>query len=305
MLHRTVLAMVGYVTIQHRTVAANGLEFGILEEGSGPLALCLHGFPDTARTWRHLLPELAATGYHAVAPFLRGYAPTSIPEDGAYQAGALAADANALHAALGGDGDAVLVGHDWGAFAAYGAGSLAPERWRRIVAMSVPPPAATARAMTSYDQVKRSFYIFMFQSPRAETIVGGNGMAFFDRLWQDWAPGYDAAEDVSAVKESLADPDRLGAAIGYYRAMVNPASHLPRYSQEQEALGKITPQPVLYLHGEDDGSLRVDSAETVAAQLSSASRVELIPGVGHFPHLEQPAKVNEKILSWLGGKDGD
>src|SRR5690242_7115926 len=102
-----------------RTVSANGLEFGYLSEGpaDGPLALCLHGFPDTAYGWRHLLPELAERGYRAVAPFLRGYAPTSVPADGAYQTGALAADAIALHEALGGGPDAVLIGHDWGAAA--------------------------------------------------------------------------------------------------------------------------------------------------------------------------------------------
>ena len=89
---------------------ANGLEFAYLTDGpeDGPLALCLHGFPDTAHTWRYLLPELAAAGFRAVAPFLRGYAPTAIPADGRYQVGALVRDANALHEALGGGDDAVL-----------------------------------------------------------------------------------------------------------------------------------------------------------------------------------------------------
>src|SRR6476646_5540966 len=110
-------------------IAANGLTFAYLEAGSGPLALCLHGFPDSAHTWRHLLPALADAGYHAVAPFQRGYAPTGLPADGAYQTGALAADANALHEALGGSGDAVLIGHDWGATATYAAAAHAPSRW--------------------------------------------------------------------------------------------------------------------------------------------------------------------------------
>src|SRR5690606_35104397 len=103
------------MTIIEGTIEANGLSFGYLAAGGeGPLALCLHGFPDSAHTWRHLLPELAAAGYRAVAPFLRGYAPTAVPADGYYQSGAVATDANALHDALGGDGDAVLIGHDWG-----------------------------------------------------------------------------------------------------------------------------------------------------------------------------------------------
>ena len=96
--------------MEQRTVTANGLEFAYLTDGpdDGPLALCLHGFPDTAHTWRYLLPELAAAGFHAVAPFLRGYAPTAIPADGRYQVGALVQDANALHEVLGGGDDAVI-----------------------------------------------------------------------------------------------------------------------------------------------------------------------------------------------------
>src|SRR5258706_4524759 len=93
-------------------VTANGLEFAALAEGpdDGPLALCLHGFPDSAHTWRHLLPELAAAGFRAVAPWMRGYAPTAVPADGSYGTGALAADARALHEALGGDEGAVPIG---------------------------------------------------------------------------------------------------------------------------------------------------------------------------------------------------
>ena len=121
--------------MKQRTINANGLDFACLVDGpdDGPLALCLHGFPDTAHTWRYLLPELAAAGFHAVAPFLRGYAPTSIPADGRYQIGALVQDITALHEALGGGPDAVIVGHDWGALATYARGGpparpLAPRR---------------------------------------------------------------------------------------------------------------------------------------------------------------------------------
>src|SRR5437879_3152644 len=103
-------------------VTANGLEFACLEMGGGPLALCLHGFPDSAWTWRHLLPALADAGFHAVAPFMRGYAPTQVPPDGKYYPAALGYDACGLHEALGGSADAVLIGHDWGAAGVYAAG---------------------------------------------------------------------------------------------------------------------------------------------------------------------------------------
>src|SRR5215216_2468283 len=94
--------------VVERRTSARDVEFAYLECGEGPLALCLHGFPDSARTWRHLLPRLAAAGFHAVAPWMRGYAPTAVPADGRYQNGALVADACALHEALGGGADAVV-----------------------------------------------------------------------------------------------------------------------------------------------------------------------------------------------------
>src|SRR3954468_21252852 len=98
------------------TVTANGVDFSYLTWGpaDGPLALCLHGFPDSAHTWRLLGPALADAGFRVVAPFMRGYAPTTGPADGRYQTGMLASDAIELHAALGGDERAVLIGHDWG-----------------------------------------------------------------------------------------------------------------------------------------------------------------------------------------------
>src|SRR5215469_16145152 len=177
-----------------RSVRADDLDFGILEApegGSGPLALCLHGFPDSARTWRYLLPALADAGFHAVAPFMRGYAPTQVPADGAYHIGALAADATALHEVLGGDSDAVLIGHDWGAETAYAAGAAAPDRWRRLVTLAVPPAALDPVLLTDYEQLRRFFYLFMFRDPLgfAEAVVGADNMSFLDRLWSDWSPG--------------------------------------------------------------------------------------------------------------------
>src|SRR5262249_24742455 len=103
------------LSVSLRTARANGIEFHLLQPGTRPLAPCLHGFPDTANTWRYLLPALADAGFRAVAPFMRGYAPTSIPTDGCFELGALVADAVALHDGLGADESAVLVGRDWGA----------------------------------------------------------------------------------------------------------------------------------------------------------------------------------------------
>jgi pimeloyl-ACP methyl ester carboxylesterase len=273
-------------------ITANGVEFTCLVEGpaDGPLALLLHGFPDSAHTWRHLLPLLAERGFRAVAPFLRGYAPTQVPEDGRYQTGALVSDACALHEALGSDGRAVLVGHDWGAMAVYGAAAFAPERWSKVVGMAVPPAGAMAAGFMSYDQLRRSWYMFFFQSPLADIVVPMGDLAFIDRLWGDWSPGYDASDDLPLVKASLRDPANLEAAIGYYRATFDPSRQVPELAAEQAATSQLPPQPLLYLHGADDGC--------VGAELAGPDAV-LVKGAGHFLHLEQPDEVNTRILDFL------
>jgi pimeloyl-ACP methyl ester carboxylesterase len=278
------------VAVRSATVRANGLQFGVLEAGSGPLALCLHGFPDAAYTWRHLLPALAGAGFHAVAPFMRGYAPTAVPADGAYHLGALVADAVALHEVLGGDGDAVLIGHDWGAEAAYGAAAFAPDRWRRLVTLAVPPAALDEVLFSDYEQLKRSFYLFMFRDPAglAETAVARDDLAFLDKLWRDWSPEFQSGEHLARVKDCLRQPANLAAALGYYRAAV-----------DQEAAARQAPQPTLYLHGARDGCIGVDLVRGAERLLAPSSRMIVIDEAGHFLHLEEPGQVNDHILSWV------
>jgi pimeloyl-ACP methyl ester carboxylesterase len=283
-----------------REISANGVEFTVLEAGSGPLALCLHGFPDSAHSWRHLLPALAEAGFHAVAPFMRGYAPSAVPEDGCLSLGALIADANGLHDALDADEQAVLIGCDWGAEAAYGAAAFAPERWRRLVTLSIPPLSMDAKLFTDFDQLQRFFYMFLFTQPVAEAVVAADGMAFIDRLWAEWSPGYDATEDLRLVKECLREQDNLEAAIGYYRAALGaPAESCSSFDAEQHALAETPPQPTLYLHGARDGCIGVELVRDAEAALSPGSHLSIVEDAGHFLHLEKPDEVNAEILGWL------
>src|SRR5580704_4023080 len=220
---------------------------------------------------------------------MRGYAPTAVPDDGRYSIGTLADDAIGLHEVLGGDGHAVLIGHDWGAEAAYGAVAFSPDRWRRLVTLAVPPAALDPVLFSDYEQLKRFFYLFFFRDPEAaaDGVVAADDMAFIDRLWRDWSPGYDAAEHLAGVKDALRQPANLRAAIGYYRtAGAAPgdagAGAAAPYSQQEQAARRRAERPTLYLHGSADGCIRAELIGDAASVLAPGSRVVSVPDAGHF-----------------------
>jgi pimeloyl-ACP methyl ester carboxylesterase len=282
-------------------VTANGVDFAYLTVGEGPLALCLHGFPDSAHTYRHLLPALADAGFRAVAPFMRGYAPTQVPQSADYQTGALALDACALHDALGGGEPAVIIGHDWGAAATAGAASYEPERWSKVVTMAVPPGGALGRAFFGNPaQLKRSWYMFFFQTGLADLIVPQDDFAFIDMIWRDWSPGYDGGHDAANAKAAMQPAEHFHAAIGYYRALFGMVPHNPDLADAQAAAGRVPPQPTLYLHGRDDGCIGVEVAEDASRELGDSTvTIEIVDGAGHFLHLERPDVVNARILEFV------
>lgn len=287
-----------------RRITANGIDLAYLEAGpaDGPLALCLHGFPDHAPTWAGLLPRLAEAGFHAVAPWLRGYAPSGLAPDGNYQVAAAALDALAVADELAGDGDAVLVGHDWGALIGYTAVAHRPERFRRLCAMAVPHPAALGAVFMNPEQLKRSFYIFVFQTPIAELAVPNDDFAFIDFLWRTWSPGHEPDPAfMRRLKDTLASPGTTEAAIGYYRAMLGTTP--PDPALEPVTANGMNPiqVPTLYLHGADDGCMGPELVEPDALTpfFPAGLDAQIVPAAGHFLHLDQPADVEARILKFL------
>jgi pimeloyl-ACP methyl ester carboxylesterase len=270
-------------------------------EPGAPLALLLHGYPDTAWTWRHLGPYLAERGWRAVAPFMRGYAPTALAPDGGYQIGSLVRDAVAAHGALGGDDRAVLVGHDWGAATAYATDAFAPGLFRRVVTLAVPPgpvllaqlaPRELARnAVLIPTQLRRLWYMGFQQLPLSENAL----THLIPKLWRDWSPGYDASEDVARVLAALEGPGRRTAALRYYRAMVQPWERRRAYAAEAAYERRLGPAQTLYLHGADDGCVLPE----LARRAGGVVELEMVPGAGHFLQLERPAIVNALIAAFL------
>jgi pimeloyl-ACP methyl ester carboxylesterase len=282
---------------------ANGIDFVAYEKGAGPLLLCLHGFPDHARSFRHQSGPFAAAGYRVVVPYMRGYAPTGPAPDGNYQTAALARDAVALIDALGAE-KAVVFGHDWGAMAAYGAALRAPERIDKLIAAAVPYGVAFLTAfLTSYAQLRRSWYMYFFQSPQAEAAVSANDFAFIRHLWEDWSPTWRfPEEEMAALRETFAKPGVIEAALGYYRCMLNPALQRPELADEQGAQHMLPiTVPTLYLHGADDGCVGAEMTIGMDAMFPAGLRMQTIAGAGHFMHQEKPDAVNHAVLDFLKG----
>ena len=287
--------------MKQSTIRAGELDVAYFECGDGPLALCLHGFPDSPHTWRHLMPALAAGGYRAVAPYMRGYAPTSVASSGVYQTAALSRDANALHEALGGDRRAVIIGHDWGAPSVCGAAIDAPDRWSKVVSMAVPPgPALGAAFLSNLAQIQRSWYMFFFQHGLSNHVVAAADLAFIDMLWAQWSPGFDARDDLQHVKASLRNPENLQAALGYYRATLGEGKRDSELAALQQRMGGEYPsQPLLYLHGENDGCIGREVAEAARAMSPANVSYAFVADAGHFMQLEQPERVNELIVNFV------
>lgn len=293
-------------SVGERTLHANGLKFSAYEAGEGPeVVLCLHGFPDHARSFREQLPALAEAGYHAIVPTLRGYEPSSQPRGGGYHLVQLAEDVLGWMDNLG-VRKAHLVGHDWGAFIGYTVTALAPERFHSLVTLAVPHPRdAGAQLFKDPKQLRNSWYSFFFQLRLvSDAVLRWNDFQLVEKLWRDWSPGWAwPAEEMEALKRTFRQPGVARAAIGYYRDFFRFWS--PMNWRTQKLLGTPVGVPTLALTGAKDGCIDTRVFEhTKPATFAQGVRVERIADAGHFLHQERPDEVNRLLLEWLAQHRG-
>ncbi|WP_371483232.1 alpha/beta fold hydrolase [Kitasatospora sp. NBC_00315] len=287
-------------------ITANGIDFAYAEMGRGPLALLLHGFPMSPATYRHLMPALADAGYRVVAPYLRGFAPSALPADGSFRIADLVADANALHEALGGEEDAVLVGHDFSAPAAFGAAQAA-QRWSKLVVCDVPPLQVFGPLVLTPEGIEALNHFWFFQMDVAEQVLAADDLAYLDWIYRKFtAEGFDATEDLRYAKDALRAPENLRAALALYRTAFPPAGFgSPDWAAEQAAVWGAPPvQPTLNLFGAEDPSFALTDVvlATIVEGLPKGSHAEIVQGAGHIGLVEQPAVVNDLILRFLAGE---
>lgn len=271
-----------------KTVAANGVSFGYLEKGTGPLVLLIHGFPDTAHTWDATIDAVAAAGYRAVAYNQRGYAPTTVAPDGKYDSDTLGADAIAMIDALGAD-KAVVVGHDWGASAAYVAATTAPEKVRLMVTMAIPYPASVKPTPGILWALR---HFFSLRRKSAVAKMQKDDFALVDELYKRWSPEWkEPPEALADVKRAFSDPESLEAALSYYRQLT---VRLP------PSLKKKITVPAVSFAGETD-MIPPRAYEKARHWFANSYEVVQMPG-GHFMHREHPEHFTRELVRVLRDK---
>ncbi|MDX1383877.1 MAG: alpha/beta hydrolase [Thermoanaerobaculia bacterium] len=321
------------VSLRHLDVG--GLRMRIAEAGSGPLVLFAHGFPESWYSWRHQLPALAAAGYHAVAPDMRGYGETDAPAAIAdYDVHHLCGDLTGLMDALG-EEQAVLVGHDWGALVVWTCALLEPERVSAVAALSVPYGGRAERSpVETWKETfgDNFFYILYFQ----ELDENGQGLAEaeFDAAPREILSRLYTSPDTPREPPEVSDPLRAAggwtprfgrpterpdwlsqADLDYYvaefertgfRGGVNYYRNFHRnWETTPELAGARVQQPSLFIAGELDGVIRGGTEASLTQMIGGATEdlrgVHLIPEMGHWVQQESPEEVNRLLLEFLAG----
>jgi pimeloyl-ACP methyl ester carboxylesterase len=312
--------------IRQRRVVTNGIELNVAEQGKGPLVLLLHGFPESWYSWRHQFAPLAAAGYHAVAPDMRGYGKSDKPAAiEAYNQVEVVNDIVGLIPALGYE-SAIVIGHDWGAPTAWSCALHHPDVVTAVGALSVPftprSPVPPLDAMREFFK-GQFFYQLYFQEPGvAEAEFERDIRAALRKFLVMGAGGTDLSQLPAKgpdddLLSGLPDPQTLPAWLS--------AEDLDFYTAEFERSGFRGPlnyyrnhnltweltagapetigQPAMFVAGAADGVIvmAAEALEKMPERVTDLRLNRLIPEIGHWTQQEAPAAVNAALLEFLEG----
>jgi len=275
--------------MEFRTIESGGQPFVVSQEGEGPDAVLVHGFPDTPHSFAALQRELVGAGWRVTVPWLRGYHPDTIVPGRPYDFETIGRDGLALLDAIGAQ-RALFVGHDWGALMSFVVATLAPERVTGLATIAIPHPTLLQRTPASLYAAR---HFLALKLPWAEASTRRNDFAYLDALYRRWSPnwsGPERDESVAQVKQALSRPGTLKGAIDYYRALPLGGSKL---LERPPAVANLT----------IGGTVDIVAPEVfrASAELFPApSRALIVEGAGHWAHREQEQRVNAEIVRFAG-----
>jgi pimeloyl-ACP methyl ester carboxylesterase len=321
--------------VQHRVIETNGIRMHIAERGGGPLVVLCHGFPESWYSWRHQIETLSAAGYHVVAPDMRGYGQTEAPAAiDQYTMLHLVGDMVGLLDALG-EPTAVIAGHDWGAPVAWHAATMRPDRFRAIIALSVPfRSRMKLRPTTVMPQTDEAvFYQLHFQTPGvAEAELEYDVRAYLRGIMWRISGEYEAGPGGAA---SFAMVPRAGGLLAMMASSRATPPKLPAWLSEADLdflvqeftrtglrgglswyrnidrnwellapfAGARVTVPALFVAGERDPTLAFPGAAEAVAALPTyvplLRQTIMLPGCGHWTQQERPAEVSAAMLDFL------
>lgn len=284
------------MALSHHTEQVGSIRMHYVSQGTGPLVVLLHGFPEFWWSWRHQIAPLAQAGFRVVAPDLRGYNDTE--RTGPYDLDTLAGDIANLVRHLG-QSRATIVGHDWGGAIAWYLAATRPEVCDRAVVLNAPHPAVFAKVIrSSYRQLRRSWYMFFFLLPGLpERRLLKDDARILKRIYLansvDRSPFSD--EVLRPFRQAIMKPGAATAALGYYRAALRSGIGTSR----DIARMPIIDQPMLLIWGKDDPALSYDDLVPPTLFWVRDLWIEPIERCGHFVHEERPEDVNRALLEFL------
>lgn len=280
---------------QHKEVLAGGLRLHLVEAGDGKPVLLLHGFPEFWFSWRYQIVDLAAAGFRAVAPDLRGYNKSEKPHGvAAYDIVKLVGDVLALIDHLGVDRIRV-VAHDWGGIVAWYLAMWHPDKVERLAILNAPHPATYRRDLFATDQWKRSWYMLFFQLPwLPEAALAAGNFAVLDKMFARDVTNPDAFahDEILHYKMAFHEKGSVRSAINFYRAAARPGA-AGRLQDLRPVLC-----PTLVLWGERDPYLSPTLADGLEAHVRDL-QIRRFPDAGHWLQLDEPALVSAMLVEFL------
>ncbi|WP_305787723.1 alpha/beta fold hydrolase [Symbioplanes lichenis] len=287
----------------HRFVGANGSRFHVVEAGTGPLVLLLHGFPEFWWAWHDVLPRIADAGFRAVAIDLRGYGASDKPPRG-YDGYTMAADVTGLIRALG-ERSAMIVGAGVGGMIGWAAAAFHPKMVNRLVVLGAAHPLRLRAALFAdpRGQLAASRAILKFQVPRYEHVLTRDDAAEVGALVEHWAgPAWrdtdEYADYAARCREAMRIPQAAFCSLEAYRWVFRSALRLQGYRFVKLMQQPIT-TPTLQMHGALDTAVLPRTAQGSGRYVIAPYEWRLIDGVGHFLHQEATDVVTGEILRWI------